>query len=93
MLNCIDRKCLFLNRKEITKEKLNIIFSLKRTNRIYNYKLLISLLLPKTAYVYRLNKISLIKREFNYLNIIYLSFQNKLVCFITHSTVNQKNIP
>jgi hypothetical protein len=92
MLNRTDRKCLFSNRKEITKEKLNVIFSLKRTNRIYNHRLLISLLLPKTAYVYRLNKIGLIKREFNHLDIIYLSFQNKLVRLITRSTVDQKNM-
>jgi hypothetical protein len=74
VFDCTDRKCLFLNREEITKEGLNVIFSLKKTNRIYNHRLLISLLLPKVTYVYRLNKIGLIKKEFNYLNIIYLSF-------------------
>jgi hypothetical protein len=39
VLNYIDRKCLFLNREKITKKELNIIFSFKETNRIYNYKL------------------------------------------------------
>jgi hypothetical protein len=91
VLNYTDRKCLFLNREEITKEGLNVIFSLKGTNRIYNYKLL-SLLLLKAAYVCRLNKIGLIKREFNHLDIIHLSFQNELVCFMTYSTVDQKNM-
>jgi hypothetical protein len=82
----------FSNREEITKEGLNVIFSPKGTNRIYNRKLLISLSLPKAAYVYRLNKIGLIRREFDHLNMIYLSFQNKLVCLITRNTVNQKNM-
>jgi hypothetical protein len=74
VLNYIDYKCLFLNYKKITKKGLNVIFSLKETNRIHNRKLLIFFLLPKVAYVCKLNKISLIKKEFNYLNIIYFSF-------------------
>jgi hypothetical protein len=92
VLDCTDRKCLFSNRGEITKEGLNVIFSLKGTNRIYNRRLLISLSLPKAAYVCRLNKIGLIRREFDYLDIIYLSFQNELVCLMTRSTVDQKNM-
>jgi hypothetical protein len=74
VFNCIDYKCLFSNREKIIKKGLNVIFSLKRTNRIYNYKLLISFLLLKAAYVCRLNKIGLIKKEFDYLNMIYFSF-------------------
>jgi hypothetical protein len=74
VLNRIDRKYLFLNREKITKKGLNVIFSLKRTNRIYNYRLLIFFLLLKAAYVCRLNKIGLIRKEFDYPDIVYLSF-------------------
>jgi hypothetical protein len=74
MLNYTDCKCFFLNREKITKKELNVIFSFKETNRIYNRRLLISFLLLKTTYVYKLNKIGLIRKEFNHLNIIYFSF-------------------
>jgi hypothetical protein len=44
-----------LNFEKITEKKLDIILGFVRLNSVYNHRLLISLLLPKTAYVNRLN--------------------------------------
>jgi uncharacterized membrane protein len=87
VLNRTYYKGFSLNFKKVTEKRLNIILSLIQLNNIYNHKLLISLLLPKTAYVNKLNQISLIKQELNNLNMIYFRLNNKIVCFITYNAV------
>jgi hypothetical protein len=70
------------------EERLDIIFGLIRSNSIYDRRLLISLLLPKTTgYVNRLNQIGLIRQELHNLNMIRFSFNNEIVCLMTRSAI------
>jgi hypothetical protein len=76
-----------LNFRKVTEKRLDIILGLIRLNSVYDRKLLISFLLPKTAYVSRLNQIGLMRQELDNPNIIYFRLNNKIVCFVTRSAV------
>jgi hypothetical protein len=75
------------NFEEIAEERLDIILGLVRSNSIYDRRLLISFLLPKTVYVSRLNQIGLIRQELDNLNMIHFGLNNEIVCFVTRSAV------
>ena len=75
------------NSREITEKGLNIVFGLARSNSIHNSRLLISLPLSKTAYVKRLDQVGLMRWKLDRLNMIYLSLDNKSICFVTRCSI------
>ena len=86
-MNC---ECLLVNLDQVTHKQYNIVFGFKRSNCIYDYRLLKLLLLVKATNISRLNKISLISNKFDNPNMIILCLEYEIGRFVTGSTIDQE---
>jgi hypothetical protein len=87
MLNRTDCKRALTNLWEVLEKGLNVVLYFVQANSVHYSRLLVTLLLLKTAYVKRLNQVGLIRRELDYLDIVYFSCNNKVGRFVASSTV------
>jgi hypothetical protein len=59
---------------------------------IRSYSLLVSLPLLETTNVIGLKEVGLVQRELNHLDLIHLCLENKVVCLIACSTINEEDM-
>jgi hypothetical protein len=73
---------------KVPEERLDVVLCLIRANRIHDIDLLISLPLLETTHVTGLKEVGLMRRKFNYLDLIHLCLKNKVVGVVACCTIN-----
>ena len=76
------------NLREVSKEGLDVIFSFKRPDCVYNCRLLISLPLTKATNVEWLDKMGLMGGVLYYPNMVYFGLEDKIRSIVASSAVD-----